>query len=50
MVDIKFLLIECIVIELIKLMWGINVEESFNYLKLMKVFNYMLYFEYFDMN
>ncbi|HDG4643111.1 TPA: CCA tRNA nucleotidyltransferase [Staphylococcus aureus] len=50
MADIKFLSIERIVIELTKLMRGINVEESFNHLKSLKVFNYMPYFEQLDMN
>ncbi|HDA1298954.1 TPA: CCA tRNA nucleotidyltransferase [Staphylococcus aureus] len=50
MADIKFLSIERIVIELTKLMRGINVEESFNHLKLLKAFNYMPYFEQLDMN
>lgn len=50
MADIKFLSIERIVIELTKLMRGINVEESFNHLKSMKAFNYMPYFEQLDMN
>ncbi|EOA9279233.1 TPA: CCA tRNA nucleotidyltransferase [Staphylococcus aureus] len=50
MADIKFLSIERIVIELTKLMRGINVEESFNHLKSLKAFNYMPYFEQFDMN
>ncbi|EOD8558992.1 TPA: CCA tRNA nucleotidyltransferase [Staphylococcus aureus] len=50
MADIKFLSIERIVIELTKLMRGINVEESFNYLKSLKAFNYMPYFEQLDMN
>ncbi|HFJ5256199.1 TPA: CCA tRNA nucleotidyltransferase [Staphylococcus aureus] len=48
--DIKFLSIERIVIELTKLMRGINVEESFNHLKSLKAFNYMPYFEQLDMN
>ena len=47
---IKFLSIERIVIELTKLMRGINVEESFNHLKSLKAFNYMPYFEHLDMN
>lgn len=50
MADIKFLSIERIVIELTKLMRGINVEESFNHLKSLKAFNYMPYFEQLDMN
>ena len=50
MADIKFLSIERIVIELTKLMRGINVEESFNHLKSLKAFNYMPYFEHLDMN
>ncbi|HCY5916392.1 TPA: CCA tRNA nucleotidyltransferase [Staphylococcus aureus] len=50
MEDIKFLSIERIVIELTKLMRGINVEESFNHLKSLKAFNYMPYFEQLDMN
>ncbi|HFD6430073.1 CCA tRNA nucleotidyltransferase [Staphylococcus aureus] len=50
MADIKFLSIERIVIELTKLMRGINVEESFNHLKSLKTFNYMPYFEQLDMN
>lgn len=50
MADIKFLSIERIVIELTKLMRGINVEESFNHLKSLKPFNYMPYFEQLDMN
>ncbi|HDH6795774.1 TPA: CCA tRNA nucleotidyltransferase [Staphylococcus aureus] len=50
MADIKFLSIERIVIELTKLMRGINVEESFNHLKSLKAFNYMRYFEQLDMN
>lgn len=50
MADIKFLSIERIVIELTKLMQGINVEESFNHLKSLKAFNYMPYFEQLDMN
>lgn len=50
MADIKFLSIERIVIELTKLMRGINVEESFNHLKSLKAFNYMQYFEQLDMN
>ncbi|HDC9136425.1 TPA: CCA tRNA nucleotidyltransferase [Staphylococcus aureus] len=50
MTDIKFLSIERIVIELTKLMRGINVEESFNHLKSLKAFNYMPYFEQLDMN
>ncbi|EOA8608855.1 CCA tRNA nucleotidyltransferase [Staphylococcus aureus] len=50
MADIKFLSIERIVIELTKLMRGINVEESFNHLKSLKAFNYMSYFEQLDMN
>ncbi|EOB7322499.1 CCA-adding enzyme [Staphylococcus aureus W34839] len=50
MADIKFLSTERIVIELTKLMRGINVEESFNHLKSLKAFNYMPYFEQLDMN
>ncbi|HCW8571655.1 TPA: CCA tRNA nucleotidyltransferase [Staphylococcus aureus] len=50
MADIKFLSIERIVIELTKLMRGINVEEGFNHLKSLKAFNYMPYFEQLDMN
>lgn len=50
MADIKFLSIERIVIELTKLMRGINVEESFNHLKSLKAFNYMPYFEQLEMN
>ena len=50
MADIKFLSIERIVIELTKLMRGINVEKSFNHLKSLKAFNYMPYFEHLDMN
>lgn len=50
MADIKFLSIERIVIELTKLMRGINVEESFNHLKSLKAFNYMPHFEQLDMN
>ncbi|HDA9326087.1 TPA: CCA tRNA nucleotidyltransferase [Staphylococcus aureus] len=50
MADIRFLSIERIVIELTKLMRGINVEESFNHLKSLKAFNYMPYFEQLDMN
>ncbi|MCD0521558.1 CCA tRNA nucleotidyltransferase [Staphylococcus aureus] len=50
MADIKCLSIERIVIELTKLMRGINVEESFNHLKSLKAFNYMPYFEQLDMN
>ncbi|HDG1001513.1 TPA: CCA tRNA nucleotidyltransferase [Staphylococcus aureus] len=50
MADIKFLSMERIVIELTKLMRGINVEESFNHLKSLKAFNYMPYFEQLDMN
>ncbi|HHB0120542.1 TPA: CCA tRNA nucleotidyltransferase [Staphylococcus aureus] len=50
MADIKFLSIERIVIELTKLMRGINVEESFNHLKSLRAFNYMPYFEQLDMN
>ncbi|HDB4203930.1 TPA: CCA tRNA nucleotidyltransferase [Staphylococcus aureus] len=50
MADIKFLSIERIVIELTKLMRGINVEESFNHLKSLKAFNYMPYFKQLDMN
>ncbi|HDF1485214.1 TPA: CCA tRNA nucleotidyltransferase [Staphylococcus aureus] len=50
MADIKFLSIERIVIELTKLMRGINVKESFNHLKSLKAFNYMPYFEQLDMN
>ncbi|HFL5984049.1 TPA: CCA tRNA nucleotidyltransferase [Staphylococcus aureus] len=50
MADIKFLSIERMVIELTKLMRGINVEESFNHLKSLKAFNYMPYFEQLDMN
>ncbi|EYQ81675.1 TPA: CCA tRNA nucleotidyltransferase [Staphylococcus aureus] len=50
MADIKFLSIERIVIELTKLMRGINVEESFNHLKSLKAFNYMPYFEQLVMN
>ncbi|HDJ4737928.1 TPA: CCA tRNA nucleotidyltransferase [Staphylococcus aureus] len=50
MADIKFLSIERIVIELTKLMRGINVEESSNHLKSLKAFNYMPYFEQLDMN
>ncbi len=50
MADIKFLSIERIVIELTKLMRGINVEESFIHLKSLKAFNYMPYFEQLDMN
>ncbi|HCX2776867.1 TPA: CCA tRNA nucleotidyltransferase [Staphylococcus aureus] len=50
MADIKFLSIERIMIELTKLMRGINVEESFNHLKSLKAFNYMPYFEQLDMN
>lgn len=50
MANIKFLSIERIVIELTKLMRGINVEESFNHLKSLKAFNYMPYFEQLDMN
>ncbi|MBB2551940.1 CCA tRNA nucleotidyltransferase [Staphylococcus aureus] len=50
MADIKFLSIERIVIELTKLMRGINVEESFNHLKSLKAYNYMPYFEQLDMN
>ncbi|HFQ2580254.1 TPA: CCA tRNA nucleotidyltransferase [Staphylococcus aureus] len=50
MADIKFLSIERIVIELTKLMRGINVEESFNHIKSLKAFNYMPYFEQLDMN
>ncbi|EOA9796528.1 CCA tRNA nucleotidyltransferase [Staphylococcus aureus] len=50
MADIKFLSIERIVIELTKLMRGINVEESFNHLKSLKAFNYIPYFEQLDMN
>lgn len=37
-------------IELTKLMRGINVEKSFNHLKSLKAFNYMPYFEHLDMN
>ncbi|HDE3438857.1 TPA: CCA tRNA nucleotidyltransferase [Staphylococcus aureus] len=50
MADIKFLSIERIVIELTKLMRGINVEKGFNHLKSLKAFNYMPYFEHLDMN
>ena len=47
---LNFLSIERIVIELTKLMRGINVEKSFNHLKSLKAFNYMPYFEHLDMN
>ncbi|GJF48678.1 CCA tRNA nucleotidyltransferase [Staphylococcus argenteus] len=50
MADIKFLSIERIVIELTKLIRGINVAQSFKHLKRLNAFNYMPYFEHLEMN
>lgn len=50
MADIKFLSIERIVIELTKLIRGINVAQSFKHLKRLNTFNYMPYFEHLEMN
>ncbi|UMT79498.1 CCA tRNA nucleotidyltransferase [Staphylococcus roterodami] len=50
MADIKFLSIERIVIELTKLIRGINVAQSFKHLKTLKAFNYIPYFDHLEMN
>lgn len=50
MADIKFLSIERIVIELTKLIRGINVAQSFKHLKTLNAFNYIPYFDHLEMN